>query len=77
MVFSETKRPNELKFHMKTPCDRLAKLGTKYYGHVTKMTAMPIYGKNPLKHLLQKQKASDPRSWYIALGMWDLPSSFK
>ena len=36
----------------------LAKIYTKYFGHMTKMTAMPIYGKNPLKKnlLLQNQK---------------------
>ena len=36
---------------------------TKYIGHMTKMTAMPIYGKNPLKKLLQNQKASDLETW--------------
>ena len=33
----------------KTPYDKLAKMYTKYFGHMTKMAAMPIYGKNPLK----------------------------
>ena len=28
-----------------TPYDKLAKIYTKYYGHMTKMAAMPIYGK--------------------------------
>ena len=31
---------------MKTPYDKLAKIYTKYFGHMTKMTATPIYGKN-------------------------------
>ena len=30
---------------MKTPYDKLAKIYAKYFGHVTKMVAMPIYGK--------------------------------
>ena len=30
---------------MKTPHNKLA----KFSGHMTKMAAMPIYGKNPLK----------------------------
>ena len=47
-VTSETTRPFELKFHMKTPYDRLAKINTKCTGHMTKMATMPIYGKNPL-----------------------------
>ena len=39
----------ELKFNVKTPYDKLAKIYTKYFGHMTKMAATPIYGKNPLK----------------------------
>ena len=43
-------------------------------GHLTKMAATSIYGKNPLKNLLlQKQKADDLGTWYVALGMWGLP----
>ena len=34
---------------------------------MTKMNAMPIYGKNPLKNL-QNQKAHDLGTWYVALG---------
>ena len=43
-VFSQTIGPIELKFHMKTPNDKIA-----FFGHMTKMVATPIYGKNPLK----------------------------
>ena len=46
-IFSETTRPFELKFHMKTPYDRLAKVYTKCTSHMTKMATTPIYGKNP------------------------------
>ena len=48
IVSSETTRPIDLKFHMKTLYDRLAKIDTKCTGHMTKMATMPIYGKNPL-----------------------------
>ena len=48
IVSSETTRPIELNFHMKTPYDSLAKICTKCTGHMTKMAATPIYGKNPL-----------------------------
>ena len=48
-VFSQTIGQIELKFHVKTPYAKLAKIYTKYFGHMTKMAAMPIYGKNPLK----------------------------
>ena len=34
---------------MKTPYYKLAKIYTKYFGHMTKMAATPIYGKNLLK----------------------------
>ena len=44
IVSSETARPFELKFHMKTPCGRLAKIYTNCTGHMTKMATMPIYG---------------------------------
>ena len=32
-----------------TAYDKLAKMYAKYFGHITKMAATPIYGKNPLK----------------------------
>ena len=38
-----------LKFHVKNPYDKSAKIFTKYFGHMTKMSATPIYGKNLLK----------------------------
>ena len=41
--------PIELKFHVKTPNDKLDKMYTKYLGQMTKMTTLPIYGKNLLK----------------------------
>ena len=43
--FSKTARPIELKFLLKTPYDKLAKVYTKYFSHMTKMAATPIYGK--------------------------------
>ena len=49
IVFSQTIGPIELEFHVETPYDKLAKIYTKYIGHVTKMAATPIYDKNLLK----------------------------
>ena len=49
IVFSQTIGPIELKFHVKTPYDKSVKIYTKYFGHMTKMAATPIYGKKPLK----------------------------
>ena len=54
--FSETTDPNELKLHMKTPYDTYSKRSTKYYGHMTKMTAMPVYGKSPLKIFFSRNR---------------------
>ena len=59
---------------MKTPYYKLAKIYAKSYGHMTKMTTTPIYGKKIKNLLLQNQKACDIGTWYVALGMWGLPS---
>ena len=45
IVFSQTICPIELKFHVKTPYDKLAKIYAKNFGHITKMATTPIYGK--------------------------------
>ena len=39
--------PNE--FIWEKSYAKLAKIYTKYFGHMTKIAAMPIYGKNPFK----------------------------
>ena len=45
--------------------------------HMTKMAAMPIYGKN-LKNLsIQNQQTDDLETWYVALCMRVLPRLFK
>ena len=45
MFFSQTIGPIELKFHVKTPYEKLTKIYAKYIDHMTKMTATFIYGK--------------------------------
>ena len=45
-------------------------------GHMTKMAAMSIYDKNPLKSF-QNQRANDLSVWYEALGMRVQESLFK
>ena len=54
--------------------------GTKFCsndpGHMTKMAAMPVYGKN-LKTLLRNQKADDLETCYAAAVVRVLPSLFK
>ena len=65
IVSSETTRPFELKFHMKTPYDRLAKTYTNCTGHMTKMATTPIYGKNPVNVFYSGTK----RPMALGLGM--------
>ena len=48
IVFSDTTRPFEFKFHLTTSYDWLVKICTNCYGHMTKLAAMPINGKNYL-----------------------------
>ena len=57
--------PIELKFHVKTPYDKLAKIYTEYFGHLTKMAAMPIYGNFFLKIFFSRTR----RPVTLRLGM--------
>ena len=64
-VFSQTIVPIELKSHVKTPYDKLAKIYAKYFGHMIKMAAMPIYGKKHLKIFFSRTR----RPMTLGLGM--------
>ena len=57
--------PIELKFHVKTPYDKLVKIYKKYFGHMTKMAISPIYGKNLLKIFFSRTR----RPVTLRLGM--------
>ena len=48
VIDPKSARPMEIKFHMTTPYDWLAKICTNCYGHITKMATKHIYGKNYL-----------------------------
>ena len=65
LVFSQIIGPIELKFHVKTPYDKIAKIYLKHFGHMTKMAATPIYGKNHLKVLFSRTR----RPMTLGLGM--------
>ena len=65
IVFSQTIGPIEIKFHVKTPYDKLAKIYTKYFGHMTKMAAAHIYSKNLLKIFFSRTR----RPVTLRLGM--------
>ena len=45
-IFSETTGPIEAKFHMESPWDGGTKVCSNGPGHMTKIAAMPISGKN-------------------------------
>ena len=63
IVFSETTSPMEIKFHMTTPYDWLAKICTNCYGLMTRMATKHIYGKNYLNSVFSGTKMP------IALGL--------
>ena len=63
IVFSETTWPTEIKFHMITPYDWLAKIYTNCYGHMSKMATTTVYGKNSLNIFFSGTKSS------LALGL--------
>ena len=62
---SETTGRIELKFHMETPLDGGTKVCSNGPGHMTKMAAIPIYGKNPLKIFFSRTR----RPLTLGLGM--------
>ena len=53
---SETTEPIEAKFHVEPPWDRQTKVCSNGLGHMTKIAAMPIYGKN-----LKKSSSPEPK----------------
>ena len=74
---SETAWPIKAKFYVELPWE----WGTKVYingpGHMTKMAAMPIYGKILKNLLLQNQKSYDLETWHVASGTQVLQSLYK
>ena len=59
------------------PRDEGTKICSNGPGHMTKMPALHIYGKNIKNQLIWNQKADDLESWYAASGTQLLPSLFK
>ena len=53
---SETTEPIEAKFHVEPPWDGGTKVCSNGPGHMTKMAAMPIYGKD-----LKKSSSPEPK----------------
>ena len=59
-IFSETALPIKDKFNMKSLQEKGINMFINILGHMTKMAAMPICGKNPSKNLL--------RNWWNETG---------
>ena len=49
IFFSQTTWPIKAKFYVEPPWVKGTKFCSRHLGHMTKMAATPIYGKNPLK----------------------------
>ena len=65
--------PIEAKFHVKPPLDGGTKVYSNGTGQMTKMAAMPIYGKNLKKSSSAEPKADDLENWYAASAARLLP----
>ena len=73
----ETAKSIEAKFHVESPLDGEMEMNANVLRHMTKMAAMPIYGKTFKNFLLWNQKSDDLETWYAALVARVLPSLFK
>ena len=67
-------KPN---FIMEPPWDGETKVCSNGPGHMTKMVAMPTYGKNLKSLHLLSPKADELKTWYAALGARVLSRLFK
>ena len=65
---SETAWPIKVKFYVEPPWEGGTKVCINGPGHMTKMAAMPIYGKNLKKIFLQNRRADFHETCYVASG---------
>ena len=68
VFFSETAWPIKAKFYVEPPWEGGTKVCINGPGHMTKMAATSIYGKNLKKSSLQNQPADFHETWYVASG---------
>ena len=64
IFFLDTAWPIEAKFYVEPSWDVGTKVWSTGLGHMTNMSAMPVYDKNLKNHLLWNQNADDLESWY-------------
>ena len=73
-IFSKTARPIKAKFHMKPQWVGGTKVCSGRLGHVTKMAATLIYGKNPMKFF---SGTKGQWHWVLVCSIGDLdPTTF-
>ena len=77
VLSSETACPIKAKFYVEPPWEGGTNVCTNDPGHMTKMAAMPIYGKNLKNLLLQNQKSYDLEIWHVASGTQALQNLYK
>ena len=65
------------KFFVEPPWERGTKVYINGQGHMTKMAAMSIYGKNLKNLLLQNQRSYYLEIWHVALGNQVLKNFYK
>ena len=74
-ISSENTGPIKVRFYI----EQLCLAGTKVYiigpGHLTKMVAMPIYGKKTFKNLSSSELCLE--TWHTGKGTWALQSIYK
>ena len=75
---SETAWPIKAKFYVEPPWVGGRIFFLRHLGHMTKMAATPIYGKNPSKNLLLQNRQVDfYETWFVASGTLAHHSMFK
>ena len=76
IFFSETNWPIKVKFYVEPSWEGGTKVCINGLGHMTKM-AMPIYGKNLKKLLLQNQRSYELETWHAISETQVLQSLYK
>ena len=76
-IFSENAWPIKAKFYVAPPWEGRTKVYINGPGHMTKMAATPIYGKNLKNILLKNKKFYDLETRQVASGAQALQSLYK
>ena len=77
-ISPETAWPIKAKFYVEHPWEGVTKVYINVPGHMTKMAAMPIYGKRHFENLLfQNQKSYDLETWHVSSETQALQSLYK